>query len=487
MQGAFMKTSVTLKATGHLINTNIYGQFIEHALNCINGGIYDPSSPLSGPDGIRKDVLEKAALLAPPILRFPGGTIMCQYHWEDAVGPKEKRIRQKNLIWGDELDPSFGTAEFINFCRKIGAESMICVNMASGTPQEAGNWVEYCNGTGHTYYADLRRSHGYAEPFKVKYWCIGNESYAQPDIGIHHDVQLYIRDALEFIKFMKLTDRSIQTVIVGCDQDEWNKPVLDALHTVTDYFSIHHYSGENQKGIYGPFEGEKNLKDLITRIEKLLNNYPSQVTDFNPWYRFPPRQKKIAIALDEWNIWNFKDDETYGLLETYCWRDALWTASILNLILLTPSIQIANMAQMVNVLAPIISQKEGSWFQTTAYPLMLYRQNMQGELVQTAFRSPAIKDTPMGEIDALSISAAIQNGQLNIAAVNRDFDHDHVICLKGEKLPFRQKGTMICLTSASPTAKCSINQNCVQKHTFQADADHILLQKGSIHLISFPL
>ena len=93
-----MKTSVTLKATGHLINTNIYGQFIEHALNCINSGIYDPSSPLSGPDGIRKDVLEKAALLAPPILRFPGGTIMCQYHWEDAVGPKEKRIRQKNLI-----------------------------------------------------------------------------------------------------------------------------------------------------------------------------------------------------------------------------------------------------------------------------------------------------------------------------------------------------------------------------------------------------
>ena len=165
----------------------------------------------------------------------------------------------------------------------------------------------------------------------------------------------------------------------------------------------------------------------------------------------------------------------------------MWTASILNLILLTPSIQIANMAQMVNVLAPIISQKEGSWFQTTAYPLMLYRQNMQGELVQTAFRSPAIKDTPMGEIDALSISAAIQNGQLNIAAVNRDFDHDHVICLKGERLPFRQKGTMICLTSASPTAKCSINQNCVQEHTFQADADHILLQKGSIHLISFPL
>lgn len=125
------------------------------------------------------------------------------------------------------------------------------------TPEEAGNWVEYCNGTGDSYYAALRRSHGYEKPFNVKYWCIGNECYAEPDIGTQNDVAVYIRDAREFIKFMKLTDKSIKTVLVGSDDPAWNKAVLDALSPMTDYLSLHHYSAENGKGIYGPFEGGK--------------------------------------------------------------------------------------------------------------------------------------------------------------------------------------------------------------------------------------
>lgn len=400
-----MQIKVLLEALNGKVSENIYGQFIEHALNCIDGGIYDPNSSLADEYGIRKDVLEKVKALAPPIIRFPGGTVMCQYHWEDAIGPIEGRINRKNLIWGGEINPSFGTAEFVLFCRKIGAEPMICVNMASGTPEEAGNWVEYCNGTGNSYYAQLRRQHGYEEPFNVKYWCIGNESYAEPDIGIHHDVKLYIRDAWEFIKFMKLVDNSIKTIIVGCDRDEWNKPVLDALHTVTDYFSIHHYSNEGENGVYGPFEGEKNLKKLLGKVSALIDTYPDKVTDFNPWYRFIPRSEKIRIALDEWNIWDFAADENCGLLPTYCWRDALWVASILNLIIESPMIGIANMAQMVNVLAPIVVEENGSWFQTIAYPLLLYRKLMTGERISLKYSSLQIDDKKIGQFAALSISA----------------------------------------------------------------------------------
>ena len=199
-------TKVTLAKGRGTVDEKVYGQFIEHLQDCINGGVYDPKSRFADENGVRTDVRELARRLAPPILRFPGGTVMCLYHWEDAIGPMEKRIRRKNLIWGGEIDPSFGTAEFVRYCREIWAEPMICVNMASGTPEEAGNWVEYCNGTGDSYYAALRRSHGYEEPFNVKYWCIGNECYAEPDIGIQNDVSVYIRDAREFIKFMKLTD-----------------------------------------------------------------------------------------------------------------------------------------------------------------------------------------------------------------------------------------------------------------------------------------
>ena len=165
-----MAENILLEYLNGKVDEKIYGQFIEHILTCINGGIFNPKSKFSDKNGIRNDVVEKAKELAPPILRFPGGTVMCQYHWEDAIGPLEERITRKNLIWGGELDPSFGTAEFVMFCRRIGAEPMICVNMASGTPEEAGNWVEYCNGTGNSYYAQLRRRHGYEEPFHVKYW-----------------------------------------------------------------------------------------------------------------------------------------------------------------------------------------------------------------------------------------------------------------------------------------------------------------------------
>ena len=114
------------------VSEAIYGQFIEHLGTCINGGVYDPESSFADENGIRTDVRELSKRLAPPVLRFPGGTVMSIYHWEDAIGPVENRIRRKNLIWGGELDPSFGTAEFVMFCRSIGAEPMICVNMASG-------------------------------------------------------------------------------------------------------------------------------------------------------------------------------------------------------------------------------------------------------------------------------------------------------------------------------------------------------------------
>ncbi|MDF2587749.1 MAG: Alpha-N-arabinofuranosidase, partial [Anaerocolumna sp.] len=408
------------------------------------------------------------------------------YHWEDAVGPMETRIRRKNLIWGGELDPSFGTAEFIKFCRKLGAEPMICVNLASGTAEEAGNWVEYCNGTGHTYYANLRRKHGYQEPFNVKFWCIGNESYAEPDIGKQNDVQRYISDAMEFIKFMKLTDKSIKTVIVGCEKEEWNRPVLDALHAVTDYLSVHHYSSENGQGIYGPFKGEKDLMNMIHDVAELIDSYPDEVTDFNPWYRFPARSNKIKIALDEWNIWEFDNNSTYGLITTYCWRDALWTASVLNDIINHPSITMANMAQMVNVLAPIMTDENSSWYQTIAYPLRLYRHNMLGTRLESDVAEIQLDVGDASTINALNM-AAVRNddGAIRIVVVNRDFENQYKICLKGNAMNRSSKGSVIVLTGDFPKAVCTKESSCVHEIVYEIDSTDVMLLPGSITMITY--
>ncbi len=418
--GSMPQISIDTKRT-HPVSPFIYGNFMEYLGDCIDGGIYDAGHPQSSVDGIRQDVLALVKELRPPILRFPGGTVIAIYHWEDGVGPLEQRKRKKNLIWGGEIDPAFGTAEFVRYCREIGAEPMLCVNMASGTAEEAGNWVEYCNGTGNTYYANLRRSHGYEEPFDVKYWCIGNESYADLDIGKQSDVHVYVQDAWDFIKFMKLQDPSIRTVIVGSENPAWNQTVLDNLHEVTDYFSVHYYAVSKGRGIYTPFDHIANIRKGLYDIRSLLAQYPQQVDNFPAFYRFPPRSGPIRIAVDEWNIWDFSPEPPlYGLKQTYQWRDALWTASMLNLFLSMPEIGICCLAQMVNILAPILADKTGCYRQTTFFPLRLYREWMLGQAADCRVSCGQITGhdaNPLDELDAACVLA--QDGRYHIAVVNR--------------------------------------------------------------------
>ena len=164
------------------ISPFLLGHFAEQFRGNIPGGIYMPENPLSDTDGMRTDVIEKMKEAGVTQIRW-AGNFSSHYHWMDAVGDKLLRPAKINFAWGGIEDNAHGTAEFIKLCRKVGAEPVIGVNMGSGTPEEAMNWVEYCNGSGGTYYADLRKYHGYEEPFHVKYWCLGNEMYAQWQFG----------------------------------------------------------------------------------------------------------------------------------------------------------------------------------------------------------------------------------------------------------------------------------------------------------------
>lgn len=381
-----MNTKATVHPDkGTAIDKKIFGNFIEHIEHCILGGVCDPGHPLSDEKGIRRDVLEKCRELAPPVLRFPGGTVIGIYHWEDHIGPVEERKKMRNLIWGDRLCHEFGTAEFVQYCREIGAEPMICVNMPTGSAEEAAHWVEYCNGTEDTYYANLRRRDGFEEPFNVKYWCIGNESHAEPDLGWQHDVQTYIREAWEFTKYMKLTDPTIKLVFVGHDE-KWNRAVLDSLYPVCDYFSLHYYIREPDYSGIARFE-----KGNLAKVETLLQEYNQKEILFNKWYRFPARTEPIRIALDEWNIWDHipTKDSPHGLAQRYDWACALWVARFLNMMIRhAGTIGIANMAQMVNVIAPIVADKNGSFCQTIFYPMRNYRKACGGRLAGIEYDCP---------------------------------------------------------------------------------------------------
>ena len=349
------------------VDPRIYSAFAEQLGRCVYGGIYDEGSPLSDEHGYRKDVLEKVRSLKPPLLRWPGGNFVSGYHWTDSVGPVEQRPRRMELAWHDEESNRFGTDEFIQYCRLIGAEPYLCANMGTGTLDEAQAWVEYCNGTGNTYWANLRRKNGHEEPYGVKYWGLGNEMYGNWQIGALN-AEDYTKKAIEFAKVMKWTDPTIQ--LVGCGKngwDDWDRVVLEGLARYIDFHSIHIYTGSSDyySNVLAPHQAERAIDICQALIERV--RYTQRI------------EHPISIAYDEWNVWFRTQNETHpGLEEIYTLADALAVATYLNgFIRHCRSVGIANYAQLVNVIAPIFTSKQGLFLQTIYFPLYLYREYMR--------------------------------------------------------------------------------------------------------------
>jgi alpha-L-arabinofuranosidase len=404
------------------VSPEIFGQFIEHLGRSITGGIYDEHSPLSDDRGFRRDVLEKIRGLRPGLMRFPGGTYTKVYHWKDGIGPVVGRPKRKNLIWGGVEDNHFGTDEFIEYCRAVGCEPFIVVNMGTGTPEEAAQWVEYCNGTGDSYWADLRRVNGHPEPYNVKYWGLGNEESANEDAGHLQDPGRFVYEGWQYAKLMKLTDSSISLVLAGDILNEhWNQTVLSGMGPVCDYLSIHYYAGTRPGEPWSVFQSVAAFDSLLGRLDSLLARMPAKVGNFPPWYRFPPRRSPIGVCVDEWGIWESGGKGPYGLENAFSWRHALATSSYLNLFLRrASSIRMATWSQTVNVLGCIMTDKEGSIPQTVYSPLQYYREHSGGQSVSVTVRQASLLSScPVPALDAAACFDA-EKKTVTLFVVNRD-------------------------------------------------------------------
>ncbi|MCC7355299.1 MAG: alpha-N-arabinofuranosidase, partial [Anaerolineae bacterium] len=313
------KIKIDLERRIGAIDPMVYGGFIEHLGRCIYGGIYEEGSPLSDERGFRRDVMEALRGLRMPVLRWPGGNFVSGYHWLDGVGPVDERPRRTELAWHTEESNRFGTDEFIEYCRRLNVEPYICVNMGSGTMDEAQAWVEYCNGTGNTYYANLRRRNGHEEPYNVKYWGLGNELYGSWQIGAL-SAEDYVKKAIEFAKVMKWTDPSIK--LIGCGQNgwqEWDRVALEGLARHVDYHSIHIYTGSHDyySNVFGPHQAEYALRVCQAMIDRV--RYEQKIGH------------PITIAYDEWGIWIQATAAESGLQERYRLSDALACATYFNI------------------------------------------------------------------------------------------------------------------------------------------------------------
>jgi alpha-N-arabinofuranosidase len=404
------------------IDPLIYGNFIEHLGRCIEGGIFDEKSPLSDANGFRRDVLEATRKLGVTQLRWPGGNFSSNYHWMDGIGPRDRRPPRLEMAWGTVESNRFGTHEFLQYVEMAGAQPYICANLGTGTWTEAQQWVEYCNSSSDTAMTRLRRQNGRAEPWKVKFWGLGNEMDGPWQMG-HRSAEDYGKFALEAAKLMKWTDPDIKLIAAGSsdfrgDWTAWNRTVLEHLRGHADYLAIHLYVG-NPKNDFGDFVASSvELDEKIKTTEGIID---AALSTQRP-------RRRIYIAWDEWNVWyrergGGKERGRRILEERYNLEDALVVATFLNSFVNHAHIvKMANMAQLVNVIAPMFTNEKGMFLQSIYYPLELFAANSRGKALQLFLDSPKYKTARFDDVPYLDASAAWDNGALAVNVVNRHPD-----------------------------------------------------------------
>ncbi|KIY73958.1 glycoside hydrolase family 51 protein [Cylindrobasidium torrendii FP15055 ss-10] len=418
------------------VDPRIYSGFTEHMGRCIYGGIYDPGNPLSDPKtGFRQDVMKVLKGLNIPVVRYPGGNFVSSYRWQDGIGPKELRPRRPELAWLSEESNQFGTDEFMAWCRELGTEPYICLNMGTGTLEDALAWLEYCNSSADTYYANLRRKNGHEQPYNVKYWSLGNEVWGPWQVGQmeSHD---YAKKAYQWAKALRLLDPKIE--LISCGEtgfSDWDRVTLRKLAPVIDYHSIHIYTvseGNHAVNAMGPAAAEKALD-----ITKSLIDLAKIEGDLD---------KDITVCFDEWNVWDpVRAPGEKGAEEHYDLSDAIAVASWLNVFLRKADIvKIACIAQSVNVISPLITSPEGLFKQTTYYPLHLFSNLMQGLSLDVHVKSPVydsktvptwVSKLDKHEPDArkltkyIDVSAVlnVEANEIRVAVVNRHDSESYTV------------------------------------------------------------
>ncbi len=420
------------------IDPNIYGNFIEHLGRCIYGGIYEPESTLSDERGFRMDVMDAVRQLKVPILRWPGGNFVSGYHWMDGIGPKENRPRKMELAWHTVETNQFGTDEFIEYCRTVSTAPFICVNMGNGTMDEAQNWVEYCNGTQDTYYANLRRQSGHDEPYNVKYWGLGNEVSGHWQIG-HKEPEEYANAALEFAKVMKWVDKDIKLIACGsCMQNasdmNFNRVVVEKLTDIADYLSIHIYVNNREDNYYEYMGTSEHIEKYIRAVRGIIDGaiYHSR------------HGKRMKIAFDEWNA-TPSFPHGHALHERYTLEDALVVGMFLNAFIRhADAIKMANMAQLVNILPPIFTSPEDMFLQTIFYPLELYTCENGNISLDCWCECDEFETHKYGKVPYLDVSASFDETKrrISINVINRHLTDNIPVTIENQHGHLADKGVL---------------------------------------------
>ena len=410
------------------VDDRLFGSFIEHLGRAIYGGIYEPGHPTADAEGFRGDVLELVRELRVPLIRYPGGNYASAYNWEDTIGPVDRRPRRLDLAWR-AMEPNLvGFREFHSWCCKAGAQVMPALNLGTRGVDAARNLVEYCNHPGGTYWSDLRRSHGTAQPYGFRVWCLGNEMDGPWEIG-QKTADEYGRMAAEVGKALKQFDPSLELVACGSSNNrmptfpQWEASVLERCYDVIDYLSLHNYLKNTDDDLSTFLAQSLEMDQFIRTVASTVDFVKAKVRS----------RRKVMLSFDEWNVWfhsrvadNHVEPWTVGprlLEDVYTLEDALVVGCcLITLLRHADRVKIACLAQLVNAIAPIMTENGGpAWRQTIFYPFMHASRFGRGEVLEAFVRSPTYQNLRHGEVPFLETVSTwnLASGEITVFCVNR--------------------------------------------------------------------
>ena len=414
------------------IDDRVYGAFLEHLGRAIYTGIYEPGHPTADKNGMRGDVAKLVKDLKIPMVRYPGGNFVSAYNWEDGVGPRDQRPTRLDLAWHTSDNNAVGVHEFADWCDLVDTEMMLAINLGSRGLDEARNFVEYVNGPTGSKWGDLRKKNGRADPFDVKLWCLGNEMDGPWQVG-HKTAHEYGRLATEVAKTMRAFDKNLELIVCGSSNSDmktypdWEREVLEHSYEVVDHISLHMYFANR----------EKNTANYLALNEK-LDRYIATVASTIEFVKTKKRSKhKVYISFDEWNVWYHSNKQDRKILDgnggwphaphlledIYNFEDVLQVGLILNtFIRRSDVVKLACIAQLVNVIAPIMTDPKGAaWRQTIYYPYYFASVYGRGTALQLAVNTPGYDAEHGDNIGYVDISGVHneEDGTLSFFAVNR--------------------------------------------------------------------
>lgn len=421
------------------LDRNLFGSFLEHLGRAIYDGIYEPGSKLSDSNGFRKDVLEQIRRLGVPIIRYPGGNFVSGYNWLDGVGPKQSRPRVLDKAWNTIESNQFGTNEFLAWCKMANTLPLMGLNLGTGTAEEAAALVEYCNLDKGTKWSDLRRQHGYAEPWAVQHWCLGNEMDGPWQIG-HMSADEYGFKAADAARQMRYVDRNLKLIACGSSGPfmptylEWDRQVLEQCYDYVDGLSLHRYFGNNERDT-----GNDTSKYLAMNLS--MDHQIAETLAVCDMVRGRKRSpKKLWLSFDEWNVWyrttkgsavdGNRQEAPHLLEEIYNLEDALLVGGLVNTLLRNSDrVRIACLAQLVNVIAPIMTNETGLFRQTIYYPYSWGLEFGRGAVLNLLVESPVYEVSGLDQVPYLDVAGTFDSGDGKTALflLNRDLSKPHAV------------------------------------------------------------